>query len=61
MRKAALGASKATVTAGKLASAAGATGVGRKLQATGRAGRAAARGRGSQRVHEHQEADDDCR
>ena len=61
MRKAALGASKGLVVAGKLASASGATGVGRKLQAGGRAGRAAARGRGSQRVHEHQEADDDCR
>ena len=47
MRKAALGASKGLVTAGKLASAAGATGVGRKLQAGGRAGRAAARGQGT--------------
>ena len=37
MRKAALGASKGLVTAGKLASAAGATGVGKKLQAGGRA------------------------
>ena len=33
MRKAALGASKGLVVAGKLASASGATGVGRKLQA----------------------------
>ena len=43
-RKAARLASKAAVGAGKLASAAGATGVGRKLQAGGRAGRAATRG-----------------
>ena len=35
-RRAALGISKATVTAGKLASASGATGVGKKLQAGGR-------------------------
>ena len=38
--------SKAVVGAGKLASAAGATGVGSKLQAGGRAGRAATRGQG---------------
>ena len=46
-RRAALGISKGAVTAGKLASAAGATGVGKKLQAGGRAGRAAARGQGA--------------
>ena len=45
-RKAARMASKAAVGAGKIASAAGATGVGRRLQAGGRAGRAATRGQG---------------
>ena len=45
-RKVARMASKAAVGAGKIASAAGATGVGRKMQAGGRVGRAATRGQG---------------
>ena len=49
-RKVARMGAKATVGAGKLVSAAGYTGVGRKLQAGGRAGRAATRGQGMKAV-----------
>ena len=45
-RKAARMASKGAIGAGKIATQLGATGVGRKLQAGGRAGRAATRGQG---------------
>ena len=45
-KKAARMASKGAIGAGKLATQLGATGVGSKLQAGGRAGRAATRGQG---------------